>query len=155
MRTYKLCRIRGGKLYPLYVEANRETVMGEWLKARIGELYDETHVKSKLGPLSLRPGYHSCSVPFTDWIGKKEGNILVQRKDSVWCECDVEGNELTVTDRYGLRTIPNGWYYFRTRPKQPFPWIISDRIYIRRRLTHDEVEKICLEHGVHAQKMEE
>ena len=129
-------------------------LIGEWLDAEVGELYDETHVKSKLGPLSLRPGFHSTEVPFTDWIGKRVGDKLVQRKDTVWCECEVIGCEVE-SNRRGLRTIPDGWYYFRTKPNQPFPWVISDKIKIIRILPQDEVERICSSHGIRAQECEE
>ena len=156
MKTYKLFRLKGGKLYPLFVECSREMPIGEWLMAGIGEKADETHVKSRLGPLSLRPGFHSTEVPFTDWIGKKgKDGRLYQRKDTVWCECEVDGEEVAVRDRRGLRTIPHGFYYFRTKPKQPFPWIISERIFIRRILESAEVEIICREHGVIAQGLED
>lgn len=155
MTTYKLFRLRNGKLYPLFVESKREMIMGQWLEAGIGELVDDGHVKSKLGPLALRPGFHSCEVPFTDWIGKRQGEELVQRRDTVWCECEVMGKEQPVTGRHGLRTLPQDYYYFRTKPTQPFPWIISNWIFIKRILSHEEVGAICREHGVEAQKMEE
>ena len=156
MITYKLFRKKGGKLYPLFVEVKRELPMEQWLEAGIGELADETHVKSRLGPLALRPGWHSCSVPFTDWIGSRgPDGKLYQRKDTVWCECEVEGEQIFPTERYGLRTIPQDFYYFRTKPNQPFPWIISNRIRINRILSHEEVEKLCRDHGVEAQKMED
>lgn len=156
MTSYKLFRLRNGRLYPLFVECRREMPPGTWLEADIGERADETHVKSRLGPLSLRPGFHSTEVPFTDWIGKKgEDGSLLQRSDTVWCECEVDGNEITVPGNRGLRTIPEGWYYYRTKPGQPFPWIISKRIFIKRLLTHAEVEEICRAHGVEAQRMEE
>lgn len=153
--TYKLFRQRKGRLYPLFVETNREMEMGIWLDAGIGEKVDDKHVKSRLGPLSLRPGFHSTEVPFTDWIGKKAGDMLVQRKDTVWCECEVEGEQEKSVPKAGLRTIPHDWYFFRTKPNQPFPWIISNRIRINRILEPAEVESICLAHGVQAQKMEE
>ena len=155
MITYKLFRIRKGRLFPLFVETEREMKPGRWLDAGIGELIDSRHVKSSLGPLALRPGFHSTEVPFTDWIGKKEGGQLVQRKDTVWCECQVEGQQEYPSGRYGKPTLPEDWYYFRTRAKQPFPWIISNRILIKRVLNHDEVEAVCREHGINAQKMEE
>ena len=154
MITYKFFRQKGGKRYPLFVEVNREMPVGIWLEAGIGEKADEGHVWSRLGLLALRPGFHSTEVPFTDWIGKRQGEGLVQRKGTVWCECEVEGKEQSVTDRHGLRTIPQDYYYFRTRPRQPFPWIISNRIRINRLLSHEEVEAICREHGVEAQEME-
>ena len=154
MKTYKLFRVKGGRLYPLYVEAKREMEIGKWLEAGVGELVDATHVKANGcgGRLSLRPGFHSCEVPFTDWIGKRgPDGSLFQRPDTVWCECEVDGNQLQVTDRYGLRTIPEGWYYFKTNPKQVWPWIISKRIRIIRKLTSAEVEAICKESGIKAQ----
>lgn len=155
MKTYKLFRMREDRLYPLFVETGREMKMGKWLEAGVGELVDPTHVKSKLGPLVLRPGFHSTEVPFADWIGKRQGSILVQRKDTVWCECEVEGLQEHPSEQYGKRTLPQGWYYFRTKPNQPFPWIISNRIKIIRVLNPVEVEAVCRKHGVVAQKMEE
>ena len=89
--TYKLFRVKKGRLFPLFVETHREMELGKWIDAGIGEKVDDKHVKSRLGPLSLRPGFHSTEVPFTDWIGKRQGDGLVQRKDTVWCECEVEG----------------------------------------------------------------
>ena len=152
MTTYKLFREKDGKLYPLFVETGREMVVGEWMDAGIGEKADEGHVRSLIGPLSLRPGWHSTEVPFTDWIGKKgKDGSLYQRPDTVWCECEVDGKEEAVTGRYGKRTLPKDWYYFRTKAKQPFPWIISNRIRIIRKLDHAEVEDICRRHGVTAQ----
>ena len=59
MRTYKLFRIKGGRLYPLFVQTNREMKPGVWLDAEVGELADENHVRSRIGPLSRRPGFHS------------------------------------------------------------------------------------------------
>lgn len=155
MRTYKLFRIREGRLFPLFVETGREMEIGKWLEAGIGKLADPFHVKSKLGPLALRPGFHSTEVPFADWIGKKENGKLVQRKDTVWCECEVNGQQEHPSEKHGKRTLPEDWYYYRTRAKQPFPWIISNRILIKRVLSHAEVETICQEHGVQAQKLEE
>ena len=151
MKTYKLFRIREGRLYPLFVETGCEMKMGRWLKAGVGELVDPTHVKSRLGPLALRPGFHSTEVPFVDWIGKRQRGILVQRKDTVWCECEVDGLQENPSERYGKRTLPEDWYYFRTKARQTFPWIISSRILIKRILSHAEVSAICRDHGIEAQ----
>lgn len=156
MITYKLFRTKNGKLFPLYVEANREMEIGKTLFAQIGELADETHVKASGcgGKLSLRPGFHSTRIPFTDWIGKKQPDgTLAQRADTVWCECEVEGKEIEVKERYGLRELPNGFYFFKTNAKQVDPWIISDKIKINRILTNDEVAKICFANGIEPQKV--
>jgi hypothetical protein len=154
MTTYKLFRTKNGKLYPLFVDANSEMVIGEQLYAKVGDRVDDTHVKSRLGSLSLRPGFHSSEVPFADWIGKKQNGRLVQRKNTVWCECTVTGTQQTVTNRNGLRQLPDGWYFFKTKPRQPFPWIISNTITINRVLTNDEVGQICRTHGIEPQPME-
>ena len=156
-RTYKLFRIKNGKPYPLYVEAKREIPIGEWLTANVGEKVDETHVKASGcgGKLSLRPGFHSCEIPVTDWIGKKDSDgTLIQRKDTVWCECEVRGKQLIVTERYGLRELPEGWYYFRTNSKQEDPWIISKELMVIRVLTNEEVDTICIAHGKEPQRRE-
>ena len=154
MITYKLFRLKNKKLYPLYVYANEEMKIGEWLNAKVGELADETHVKSRLGSLSLRPGFHSTVLPWTDWIGKRDSDgKLMRRRDSVWCECEVEGEEIEVTSRNGLRELPAGYYYFKTNSKQKDPWIISNKIKINRILTESEVEEICLSKGVIPQKI--
>lgn len=156
MIVYKLFRERNGKLYPLYVEASREMVIGQWIPAGVGQQVDDTHVKANGcgGKLSLRPGFHSTTIPFTNWIGKKgPDGTLLQRPDTVWCECEVRGEQIIVTERNGLRTLPDGWYFFRTNSKQKDPWIISDSIKISRRLSHEEVEAICNEHGLKAQRI--
>ena len=155
MKTYKLFRIKKGKLFPLYVEANREMEVGKWLRAESGEKADETHVKSKLGALSLRPGFHSTHIPFTDWIGKKmPDGTLAQRPDTVWCECEVKGDEIECKDRYGFRELQRDkWYYFRTNSKQKDPWIISDWLKINKILSRNEVFQICKANGIVAQVM--
>ena len=141
-------------MFPLYVNSDKEIPMQEWQEAKVGELVDETHVRSRLGALALRPGWHSTEVPLADWIGKMQNGELVQRKDTVWCECEVRGEEMEVKERYGLRTVPDGFYYHKTRSSQPFLWIISRWIRVNRVLTHEEVEAICREHGVEAQELE-
>lgn len=157
MKVYKMFRVVKGELHPLYVEATRKMALNEWLFAGVGQLVDETHVKASGcgGKLALRPGFHSCEVPYTDWIGKKgDDGKLLQRKNTVWCECEVEGDQIIVTDRRGLRTLPNGWYYYKTNSKQDKPWIISDKIKINKVLDREEVIRICKDHGYEAQAME-
>lgn len=155
MKTYKLFRVRNGKLFPLYVEADKEIEMGKWLTAESGEKADGTHVKSKLGPLSLRPGWHSTFIPFTDWIGKKmPDGTLAQKPDTVWCECEVNGNQVECKEKHGFRSLNyDGWYLFKTNSKQRDPWIISTQIKINKILDRSEIEEICLSNGIVAQAM--
>lgn len=156
MKVYKLFRIKNGKLYPLYVKANIETPIGEWLKAECGVLVDATHVKAHGcgGKLSLRPGFHSSTVPFSDWIGKKQPDgTLARRPDNVWTECEIRGKELMVTEKNGLRTVPNGYYRFKTNAKQRDPWLISGEIKVNRILSNEEVDEICMAMGITPQKV--
>lgn len=46
---YKLFRTKNGKLYPLYVLANKETPVGKWIEAECGEMSENGKVKSRLG----------------------------------------------------------------------------------------------------------
>ena len=157
MRVYKLFRIKNGKLYPLYVESSKEIKIGKWLKSSVGEKVDDTHVKANGcgGRLRLRSGWHSTHIPFTDWIGKKMSDgTLAQRRDTVWCECEVKGEQIECENRFGFREIQKGkWYYFKTNSKQKYPWIISDYIKINRILTADEVAKICKANVIEPQKV--
>lgn len=157
MTVYKMFRLKGGKLFPLFVEASREMPVGEILTANVGAIgKDSTHVKSRIGDLSLRPGFHSTTIPFSDWIGKRmPDGSLAQRRDTVWAECSVPGHEITVTARNGLQEIPDGWYRFKTNSRQRDPWVISDRLVIKRILPYEEVCAICREHGLEPQKMED
>ena len=159
MKTYKLFRVKGTKLYPLYVNAKESIPIGRWIQSKPGELVDETHVKASGcgGKLSLRSGYHSTDVPFTDWIGEKQDDgTLAQRKDCVWCECEIKGTEIESKTRNGYRIIPeDSYYYFKTNSKQERPWIISDWIKINRILNNNEVADICRANGIEPQKVVE
>ena len=157
MKVYKLFKVKNGKLYPLYVEADRCMEMGKWLRAHVGELADDTHVKASGcgGKLSLRPGFHSTITPFTDWIGARmPDGKLAQRKNTVWCECEIRGDEVEVKEHNGSRTIVEGYYRFKTNSKQEEPWLISSDIKINRVLTKEEVKSICRAHGKTAQPHE-
>ena len=65
--AYKLFRVKKsepGKIFPLYVLADKETPMGIWLEAESGIRTEDGKVKSKLGKLAYRPGWHlSDGVP--------------------------------------------------------------------------------------------
>lgn len=157
MKTYKLFRVKGTKLYPLYVNAKESIPIGRWIKSKPGELVDETHVKASGcgGKLALRSGFHSTDVPFTDWIGEKQSDgTLAQRKDCVWCECEVKGVEIESKTRNGYRIIPEDTYYFfKTNSKQERPWVISDWIKVSRILRNDEVAEICRANGIEPQRV--
>jgi len=79
--AYKLFRVKRnqpGKLFPLYVRANKEVPIGEWIDAVPGDFFiDEKgrkRVKSSLGSegLAYRPGWHSGDSPASHHIGARD-----------------------------------------------------------------------------------
>ena len=176
MKAYKQFRIdKSGKLHPLFVFANETIPVGEWIIAKEGPRTENGKVKSKLGPLSYRPGWHLSEAPFAPHIGVKEnGKIKYMKPDTVWAECEVydeknwtieaRRNGITASkhkyEMYGfnpqkacLNHLPtNGYYWYTTNPNAFGRWLIAERIKVLRVLTDAEVEDICWnQFGIHAQ----
>lgn len=162
MKCYKLFTYRNGRLYPLYVNASEALPMGVWMKATAGQkASDGVHVKSKLGSLAYRPGWHSCDLmPYASHIGKKDkatNTIKWQNDDAVWCECEYNGVSLQREARENgwrggkwhakyacLDRVPeDGWYRYKTNPNMTGDWIISGNLKIIRPLSQREVDALC------------
>lgn len=170
MKAYKLFRVKKtepGKIFPLFVDADNETPIGEWVDAKCGERKENGKVKSKLGDLSYRPGYHlSDEMPYVTHIGVKgsSGEIEFLNPNHVWCEVEYSDNinyqeaanknginkkGVIVPKNACLTYVPkNGYYKYKTNPMMFGSWIIAGSIKVNRVLTDDEVKKICNEHGV-------
>lgn len=169
MIAYKQFRMdKSGKLHPLFVFANETIPVGEWLTAKEGPRTENGKVKSKLGPLAYRPGWHLSEVPYAPHIGLKEnGKIKYMKPDTVWAECEVYDKEDWSYHAYtcginGKRFNPqkaclnhlpiNGFYWYTTNPNAYGRWLIAERIKVLRVLTDAEVEDICWnQFGIHAQ----
>lgn len=166
MKAYKLFRVKKsepGKLFPLYVLSDEPTPIGKWLPAKCGEMKDGK-VKSKLGLLAYRPGWHLSDVPIATHIGIKENGVIkYMHDDEVWCECEfsdavnyqLEANRLgtengkLVPKKAMLRKIPeNGYYRYKTNPNMLGDWIIAGAIKVIRVLSDAEAGRICREHGI-------
>ena len=166
---YKLCRIKNGKLFPLYVNATEEFPLNQWIEAIEGKRKDNGKVKSRLGDLAYRPGLHLTDIPFTDWIGKRqEDGTLAMKPDTVWVEClyiaDINYTPIArengwrngrwARQRAQLDYIPKGGFYtYYTNSKQKSPWIITSSMMITRILSNEDVARICRENGVEPQKV--
>ena len=74
----------------MFVNTNIETPIGEWIEAECGERKDNGKVKSTLGDLCFRPGFHLSDIPYAPHIGKKgdSGEIEFMNENHVWCECE-------------------------------------------------------------------
>ena len=155
MITYKLFRLKQGQLYPLYVNANKPTPLGIWLEAEAGERTLDGKVKSRLGKLAYRPGWHSGNMPVALHIGEKanpaDTHPSYRPTNQVWCECEVHTDidYSTTAGRYGLKSIPvGGGYWFKTNPNMVGSWYISGEIKVNRILTDTEVNAINKRDGV-------
>lgn len=164
MVAYKLFRTKKNdtNLYPLYVFANEPTPVGVWIKAKKGEKTLRGKVKSRLGELAFRPGWHSGEYPIALHIGEKanphDSHPSYRPDNQVWCEVLVNDNQdwQLIADKMGkydrdkcLKEIPvNGFYRYKTNPNMFGKWIISGEIKITRILSDEEVKKINAKIGV-------
>jgi hypothetical protein len=74
VKAYKMFRAdpkQPGKLFPLFVDAKTPVPMNKWVDAKEGEMKDGK-VKSKIGPLAYRPGWHAGDLPIATHIGDKD-----------------------------------------------------------------------------------
>ena len=73
VKGYKLFRINRetGELFPLYVDANNSIPVGDWVPAISGDLSKSGKVKSSIGELAYRPGFHAAQLPWVNHIGSK------------------------------------------------------------------------------------
>ena len=168
--AYKLFRIKDGKLYPLFVHANEEMPIGVWLKAKSGEKTEKGKVRSQLGPLAYRPGFHAGDYPVATHIGRKASRFdsapsyrpksqvwaLVEYPDDVdWQEVansratrskagEVIASTAQITDQ-----IPfDGFYRYKTNPNMTGTWMISGNMRILRVLSDQEVEEVNSKAGL-------
>ena len=175
-KAYKLFKVKKGfpgELFPLFVGANQSVTTGEWIQAKAGELTQtkegKTMVKSTLGPLAYRPGWHSGNLAIATHIGAKKETTdkapALRANDQVWAEVEV-GNDVDwqtianeraeigkngkaiartahITDQLPL----GGSYNYKTNSNMTGSWIISGEMKVNRVLTDQEVEQINKEGG--------
>lgn len=165
--AYKLFRVRKdkpGKLFPLFVSADEAVDMRVWIDAEIGSSTADGKVKSKLGGLAMRPGWHAGDVPVATHIGDKRNKEdkapSVRPENQVWAEVEAaddvdwqtEANrrtEYTKTGKPLARTahiteqIPkDGLYRYKTNPNMTGTWIITGSMKVNRILSDTEVKRI-------------
>ena len=159
MKGYKLFRERNGVLYPLFVDATEAIPIGVWLKAKAGELAEDgKHVKSKLGNLAYRPGWHlNDDAPHVEHIYSrgKDGKKYM-KKGTVWAEVEYRGKNLQkLADSMGkqprdkcLRYVPDGYYRYKTTAQMRGSWVICGEMRVTRILSDEEVERLCKKVGL-------
>ena len=173
VRAYKLFRVRKdkpGKLFPLFVGADEAIDTGIWLDAEIGPDAGNGKVKSKLGALAMRPGWHAGDAPVATHIGDK-ANIRdkapsFRPENQVWAEVELAndidwqmeanqraqrnkaGNIIPRTAHITDRIPTDGLYRYKTNPNMTGNWIIAGSMKVNRILSDAEVERINKKRGV-------
>lgn len=167
-KMFKVNKKEKGKLFPLFVDSASSTPMGVWVEAKEGERIETSSgvvkVKSKLGPLCFRPGWHLSDIPLAIHIGIKDssGKIVAMNSKHVWCECEYDDtinyqqeanlngtkNGKIVPKFAYLRKVPkNGYYRYKTNPNMLGEWIIAGNIKILKVLSDKEVADILTKNG--------
>jgi hypothetical protein len=172
VKAYKLFRAdekQPGKLFPLFVNANKPVEMHKWVNAEVGEQNDQGKVKSKIGALAYRPGWHAGDLPIATHIGEKSKPSLkkpdTRPKNHVWAEVEMpndvdwqsEANKrgtnkqgkLVPVKAHITDQIPEGGHYrYKTNPNMTGNWLIGGSMKVNKVLSHAEVERINKKAGV-------
>ena len=168
IKAYKLFRTdpkKPGQLFPLFVDAKTPVPIGKWVAAKAGDPgKTEGRVKSTLGDLAYRPGWHAGDLPIATHIGGKSDPRLkapdYRPDNQVWAEvehpADVDWQSVAngrmqftkdgrpkpatahITDQVPL----GGFYRYKTNPNMTGNWIISGGMKVNRILGDDEVQAI-------------
>jgi hypothetical protein len=165
VKAYKLFRVHPkhpGKLFPLFVDANTPVEMGKWIAAKEGEMANGK-VKSKIGPLAYRPGWHAGDLPVATHIGEKSDPALtapdVRPENHAWAEVEMphDVDWQSVANERGVnkqgRLIPSrahitdqlpvgGHYRYKTNPNMTGNWLIGGSMKVNRMLSDKDVAKI-------------
>jgi hypothetical protein len=165
VKAYKLFRVHPkhpGKLFPLFVNANTPVEMGKWIAAQEGEMANGK-VKSKIGPLAYRPGWHAGDLPVATHIGEKSDPTLtapdLRPENHAWAEVEMphDVDWQSVANERGVnkqgRLIPSrahitdqipvgGHYRYKTNPNMTGNWLIGGSMKVNRILSDKEVAKI-------------
>jgi hypothetical protein len=157
-----------GKLFPLFVDANEPIEQGKWLAAQAGELTGEK-VKSKIGPLAYRPGWHGGDLPIATHIGSKSTSRLkkpdIRPDNHVWAEVEMpndvdwhseaqrrgtnaQGRVVPVKAHITDQVPTGGHYRYKTNPNMTGNWLIGGSMKVNRVLPDKEVAAINKAAGV-------
>ena len=169
VQAYKLFCTKDGLLFPLYVDHRTPLEVGVWLEAKPGPLTPQGKVRSKIGPLAYRPGWHASEFPAATHIGTGGGKgkpryrpdwhvwALVELPDEV--DWQSEANQRARRYRNSTKRIAStahitdqvpigGFYRYKTNPNMLGAWLISGNMKILRTLSDAEVAFINRVHGV-------
>lgn len=175
--AYKLFRTnpdKPGELFPLFVNADKGVPVGKWIPAEVGPITEKGQVKSKIGDLAYRPGWHAGDNAAATHIGGKSTPDLkkpdYRPADQVWAEvqlpADVDWQTVANSRASIVKSGPNkgqinakeahitdqlpegGHYRYKTNPNMQGEWLIGGEMKVNRTLDADELAKVHKETGV-------
>lgn len=83
VKAFKLFRVdpnQPGKLFPLFVDATKAIPLQQWYSAKTGAMSSKKgKVKSKIGDLAFRPGWHGGDSPMATHIGNFNEKQNIER----------------------------------------------------------------------------
>jgi hypothetical protein len=171
VKAYKLFRVHKdhpGKLFPLFVDANTPVEMNKWVDAKEGEMKGNK-VKSKIGDLAYRPGWHAGDLPIATHIGEKSdpSKTAPDRRPAnhAWAEVEMPNDvdwqseatkrgtnaqgKLVPVKAHITDQIPKGGHYrYKTNPNMTGNWLIGGSMKVNKVLSDAEVERINKKAGM-------
>jgi hypothetical protein len=170
VKAYKLFKVdpkRPGELFPLFVNSDTPVPIGRWLRASEGPITAGGKVKSKIGDLAYRPGWHAGDRPTANHIGgdRVGGKPTTRRSDQVWAEVEMPNDTdwQSVANQRGTnakgQVVPvkahitdqmpvGGHYRYKTNSNMTGDWLISGDMKVNRVLSDEEVAHLNAAHGV-------
>ena len=169
-KLFKVYTSRPGQVFPLYVDAHQPIPMRIWLAASVGPSAGSGKVKSRLGSLAMRPGWHAGDLPIALHIGDKEKASdsfpSWRSEDHVWAKVllpadvdwQIEAESRARTGKSGhlVRStahitdqVPFGGHYrYKTNPNMVGEWLIAGSMQIIHLLSDQAVGEINAHAGV-------
>lgn len=170
-KAYKLFRTKPNDdtLYPLFVNADKGVPTEQWIPAEVGQMTNSGQVKSSIGALAYRPGWHAGDAPSATHIGGKSSKGLkkpdYRPATQSWAEVELPddvdwqaiANERASRNKAGEiipRTaqisdqIPEGGYYrYKTNPNMQGNWLIGGAMRVNKPLAQSDAVRIGQELG--------
>jgi hypothetical protein len=171
VKAYKLFRTdqnKPGEFFPLFVNADKGVPTGTWIDAEVGEMAAKGGVKSKIGELAFRPGWHAGDYASATHIGGKSSPDLkkpdYRRANQVWAEVELpdDVNWQSVADSRAsvVKSGPNkgqknlkeahitdqvpygGHYRYKTNSNMQGNWLIGGSMKVNKTLSPKEVKGV-------------
>ena len=173
VKAYKLFRTnpdKPGELFPLFVNADKSVETGKWVDAEVGPLNEGGKVKSKIGALAFRPGWHAGDYIAATHIGGKSTPNLkkpdYRPANQVWAEVEMPNDvdwQTIANQRARIKKdgtpdvktahitdqVPDGGFYrYKTNSNMQGNWLIGGSMKVNKQLSDLEVKDVQKATGI-------